>query len=80
MRRWSRNSRGSPDRSLQKHFLASIMSVKELPMSDQESNDLPRLKKAWEDGVASGDYRPLNLDAVKKEGRQRLVGKSFSRE
>ncbi|OHV84414.1 type II toxin-antitoxin system ParD family antitoxin [Rhizobium sp. LCM 4573] len=47
-----------------------------LEEKDHEGDDLQRLKKAWEDGVASGDYRPLDIGAVKKEGRQRLAGKS----
>jgi antitoxin ParD1/3/4 len=32
-----------------------------------------RLRQAWEEGVASGDFQPLDLDAVKAEGRMRAV-------
>lgn len=34
-----------------------------------------RLRDAWDEGIASGDYRPLDLDTLKAEGRKRLGGK-----
>lgn len=46
-----------------------------LEEQDHASDDLDRLKKAWDEGVESGDYRPLDLNALKAEGRSRRAGK-----
>ncbi|WP_105384232.1 type II toxin-antitoxin system ParD family antitoxin [Neorhizobium alkalisoli] len=42
---------------------------------DREADDLLRLRKAWNEGAASGDYRPLDLATIKDEGRKKLAGK-----
>jgi antitoxin ParD1/3/4 len=45
-----------------------------LEKSDQEEAERLRwLKQAWRDGVASGDSVPLDIAAVKAEGRKRMA-------
>jgi antitoxin ParD1/3/4 len=39
----------------------------------REGYDLASLRKAWDDGVASGDAGPLDIEAIKAEGRRRLA-------
>jgi antitoxin ParD1/3/4 len=34
--------------------------------------DLEHLRAAWDEGMGSGDFRPLDLAALKAEGRQSL--------
>lgn len=46
-----------------------------LEEQDDAAGDLDRLKKAWDEGIESGDYRPLDLNAIKAEGRNRRAGK-----
>lgn len=46
-----------------------------LEEQDHAIDDLARLKKAWDEGVESGDYRPLDLNSLKAEGRGRRAGK-----
>ena len=36
--------------------------------------EIERLRKAWHDGLASGTARPVDFDAVKRRGRERLAG------
>lgn len=36
------------------------------------SADMETLRKAWLEGVESGDYAPIDLDAIKEEGRRLL--------
>jgi antitoxin ParD1/3/4 len=38
-----------------------------------DSLDLDYLRKAWEEGIESGDYQPLDLDEIKREGRALLA-------
>jgi antitoxin ParD1/3/4 len=38
-----------------------------------ESERLRLLQQAWRDGIESGDFRPLDMEAVKAEGRKRLM-------
>lgn len=33
------------------------------------------LQQAWQDGIESGEFRPLDAEAVKAEGRKRLMAK-----
>lgn len=36
----------------------------------QEAEKLRWLQRAWQDGIESGDYRPLDIEAIKAEGRK----------
>jgi len=38
-----------------------------------EGERLRFLQQAWQDGIESGDFRPLDAEAVKAEGRKRLM-------
>lgn len=45
-------------------------------MERQEQTEAERLRllqQAWRDGVESGDFQPLDMQAVKAEGRKRLM-------
>lgn len=41
-----------------------------------EAEKLRWLQQAWEDGVTSGDFGPLDVAALKAEGRKRLAAKA----
>ncbi len=41
-------------------------------VDQREGYDLALLRKAWDEGVASGDAGPLDIEAIKVEGRRRL--------
>ena len=43
---------------------------------DEETEKLRWLRKAWKAGSESGDFAPLDMNAVKTEGRQRLAAKT----
>jgi antitoxin ParD1/3/4 len=43
---------------------------------DEEAKKLRWLQMAWKDGSESGDFAPLDMNAVKTEGRQRLAAKT----
>lgn len=43
-----------------------------------EGERLRFLQQAWQDGIDSGDFRPLDAEAIKAEGRKRLMAKSPS--
>ena len=55
----------------------NVQSALRLPeiREPQETDGLQWLQQAWNDGVDSGDYGPLNLDAIRVEGRKRLAAK-----
>lgn len=36
--------------------------------------DIDELRKAWQEGIESGDYQPIDLDEVKAEGRRLKAG------
>lgn len=36
-------------------------------------NEIERLRRAWDDGVASGPGRSIDFEAVRAEGRRRLA-------
>ncbi|CDN54970.1 Putative addiction module antidote protein, CC2985 family [Neorhizobium galegae bv. officinalis bv. officinalis str. HAMBI 1141] len=61
------------------HYRSSSEVVEEalrlLEEQDHAADNLTRLKIAWSEGVESGDYRPLDLKAIKAEGRSRRAGK-----
>lgn len=38
--------------------------------------EVERLRKAWAEGLASGPARELDLEDIKRRGRQRLAGMS----
>ncbi|MCM5555323.1 type II toxin-antitoxin system ParD family antitoxin [Pleomorphomonas sp. NRKKF1] len=40
-----------------------------------EGERLRFLQQAWQDGIESGDFRPLDAEAVNAEGRKRLMAK-----
>ncbi len=42
----------------------------------QEAEKLRWLQQAWKEGIDSGDYRPLDTEAIKAEGRKRLAAKT----
>lgn len=42
----------------------------------QEQEKLRWLQQAWKEGIDSGDYQPLNVEAIKAEGRKRLAAKA----
>ena len=42
----------------------------------EEAEKLRWLQQAWKDGSESGDFAPLDMNAVKTEGRQRLAAKT----
>ncbi len=45
-----------------------------LEIHDQENAERLRwLQKAWQDGMESGDHGELDVEDVKREGRQRLA-------
>ncbi len=33
------------------------------------------LRQAWNDGITSGDFQPLDMDTIRAEGRKRLMAK-----
>jgi antitoxin ParD1/3/4 len=35
--------------------------------------EIQGLRKAWQEGRDSGDFAPLDVDAIKREGRARLT-------
>ena len=39
---------------------------------DLRQDEIARLRKAWDDGVASGSAGSLDMDALRREARQRL--------
>lgn len=44
-------------------------------LTDQQYSDedgVERLRDAWDAGIASGGFAPLDLDKIKTEGRARL--------
>ncbi len=41
----------------------------------RQADEVRRLRQAWRDGMASGDFRPLDLEAVRVEGRRRAAAK-----
>lgn len=43
---------------------------------ETEAAKLLWMKKAWQDGVDSGDAGEIDFDALKKEARQRLAAKA----
>jgi len=48
-----------------------------LERHDQEEvQKLRWLQSAWREGIESGNFGPLDLDAVKAEGRRRLSAKA----
>jgi antitoxin ParD1/3/4 len=42
-------------------------------VDQREGRDLASLRKAWDEGFASGDAGPLDIEAIKAEGRRRLA-------
>lgn len=40
-----------------------------------EGERLRFLQQAWQDGIESGNFLPLDAEAVKAEGRKRLIAK-----
>jgi antitoxin ParD1/3/4 len=42
----------------------------------EEAEKLRWLQKAWKDGLDSGDFAPLDMSAIKAEGRKRLAAKA----
>lgn len=48
-------------------------AVRLLEMQDRRiDEDLDRLRSAWQKGVESEDFQPLDLDTIKSEGRRKL--------
>jgi antitoxin ParD1/3/4 len=45
-----------------------MLQTQDRPLDD----DLSRLKASWRAGADSGDFQPIDLDAIKAEGRRRL--------
>lgn len=41
--------------------------------------EVARLRKAWADGLASGDPQPFDIDAIKLRARERLAQRSTTR-
>ncbi|MFS8144929.1 type II toxin-antitoxin system ParD family antitoxin [Rhizobium sp. BR 249] len=39
---------------------------------DAKIREVERLRDAWHEGIQSGDFAPLDIDAVKAEGRRRF--------
>ena len=35
--------------------------------------EIERLRKAWREGIESGQSRPLDMDEIKRRGRERLA-------
>jgi antitoxin ParD1/3/4 len=45
-----------------------------LERADQSERDvIAKLRKAWHEGIASGDGGPLDIEKTKAEGRRRLA-------
>lgn len=42
----------------------------------QEVEKLRWLQQAWKEGIDGGDYRPLDIETIKAEGRKRLAAKA----
>jgi antitoxin ParD1/3/4 len=36
--------------------------------------EIERLRKAWQEGIASGPVGPLDFEEIKRRGRERLAG------
>jgi antitoxin ParD1/3/4 len=41
---------------------------------DRNPEDVQHLRAAWDDGIKSADYQPLDLNVIKAEGLRRLAG------
>ena len=39
---------------------------------DRRQEAVTELRRLWDEGIASGPAAPLNIDAIKREGRRRL--------
>ncbi|ACI56140.1 type II toxin-antitoxin system ParD family antitoxin [Rhizobium acidisoli] len=39
-----------------------------------KARETERLRNAWQEGMKSGDFAPLDIDAAKAEGRRRFSG------
>lgn len=37
-------------------------------------SEIERIRRLWEDGLASGPMKPLDFEDVKRRGRERLAG------
>ena len=40
---------------------------------DLRAAEVERLRKVWEEGLASGPMKPLDFDEIKRRGRERLA-------
>jgi len=38
-----------------------------------KARDIERLRDAWQEGMKSGDFSPLDIEAVKTEGHRRFA-------
>ena len=45
-------------------------------VDEREAEERARLRRAWAEGVESGDAGPLDFAELKAEGRRRLAGKA----
>jgi antitoxin ParD1/3/4 len=50
---------------------ASLERTDEL-MSGLASDDIARLRAAWDEGIQSGDAGPFDMDEIKREAHQRF--------
>jgi antitoxin ParD1/3/4 len=39
---------------------------------DRKQEAIKELRRLWDEGIASGPARPLDIEAIKREGRKRL--------
>jgi len=45
-------------------------------LDQREAEELQQLRRAWDEGIASGDAGPLDFAALKAEARRRLASAS----
>ena len=43
---------------------------------DRKRVAIAELRRLWDEGIASGPARPLDIEAIKKEGRRRLQARN----
>ena len=43
---------------------------------ERKRSAITELRRLWDEGIASGPARPLDIEAIKKEGRRRLEARN----
>jgi antitoxin ParD1/3/4 len=63
---------GSAEEVIEHALLALELNEPIEPNGQTDEEKLARLRRAWNEGIASGDAGPLDIEAFKREARRRL--------